>query len=44
VNDHNWTWRMPITVAALGARAAHSARIRGLLAARRARPLKVATP
>jgi 4-alpha-glucanotransferase len=40
VTEQNWTWRMPVTIEELAARAGLSERVRFLTAGRRARPLK----
>jgi 4-alpha-glucanotransferase len=40
VNETNWTWRMPLGLRALAARASLSARIRSIAGARRARPIR----
>jgi 4-alpha-glucanotransferase len=40
VTEQNWTWRMPLAIEDLAARAGLSQRIRALAAGRAARPMK----
>jgi 4-alpha-glucanotransferase len=40
VNETNWTWRMPLSLAELRTRAPLTARIRSIAGARRDRPIR----